>query len=365
MQAQNSAKVLVGMSGGVDSSASAALLRDQGYEVAGLSLNLVTCHRAKERSCCSAQDRSDAREVCSQLKCAYSVLDCRARFRELVIDPFVDEYLAGRTPSPCIRCNELVKFPTLCQEADRQGIHYIATGHYARVVKHGEIYRLLRGLDAAKDQSYFLFSLTQRELSRLIFPLGGMRKQEVREYAAQLSLYTREKAESQEICFVPDDDCAGFIEERAGGRISGPGEFVGTDGSVVGRHRGTHAYTIGQRRGLGLARGRRMYVVAIERERNRVVLGEDADLMRDELTASGVSWTDPSNAGERDAIVKIRSTHAGVPAKIEIKGQGRVRVKFEEPVRAIAPGQAAVFYRGDEILGGGWIEKSEILNSKS
>lgn len=348
-------RVVVGMSGGVDSSVAAALLAEKGYEVIGVSLNLLSCDRPIERSCCSAKDREDARAVCEQLGIAHSVVDCRARFREGVIEPFIRDYLAGRTPSPCILCNELVKFPALLEEAKKSGAKFVATGHYARVTRDREGSHLLKGSDAEKDQSYFLFGLDQTFLSKIIFPLGGMTKMQTRRIAEDKCLRTRAKPDSQEVCFVPDDDYMGFIEDRAGADIRGPGNFIDTRGKAVGRHKGIHSYTIGQRRGLGFGIGKRQYVVRIDAEKNDVVLGGEADLMRSEMIVDNVSWTDPRRSENKRATVKIRSTHEGVPCSIEIMDGGRAHVRFDEPVRAIAPGQAAVFYDGDEVLGGGWI----------
>jgi tRNA-specific 2-thiouridylase len=344
------------MSGGVDSSVAAALLSDEGYAVMGLSMHLYSCNREKERSCCSARDRMDARAVCERLSIPLKVVDLRERFRKSIVEPFVEEYIAGRTPSPCVRCNELIKFPVLLAEAMGSESSTFATGHYARVVEEDGIARLFRARDGDKDQSYFLFCLTQEVLRGLRFPLGEMTKEDVRAFARERRLPVHEKAESQEICFVTDDDYAGFVEFQAPERLGGPGDFVDGDGARIGHHRGVHAYTIGQRRGLGIGGGPRKYVVGIDRDANAVALGTNEDLMKERMTVVSVNWIHPSFARSRDATVKIRSTHAGEGAHIKPVDGGRVEVEFARPVRAIAPGQAAVFYDGDEVIGGGWIE---------
>jgi tRNA-specific 2-thiouridylase len=356
MPHRTSEKVLVAMSGGVDSSVAAAMLSADGYDAVGLTLDLLPCPGAPARCCCSARDRMDARAVCRELGIRHMVADRRLEFRANVVQPFVAEYLRGRTPSPCALCNSRVKFPTLLAEADRIGAGLVASGHYARISHDGGRTRLLRAVDRRKDQSYFLFGLGQRELARLVLPLGDIAKAEVRRIAAGLGLPTREKPESQEACFVPDGDCAAFVEGVAGAGIKGPGEFVDSEGMRLGRHRGIHAYTVGQRRRLGIARGRRQYVAAIDAAENRVVLGDEADLLACGIMVSGASWTHTGNASAGRATVRIRSTHEGSPAWIEPLDGGRVNVKFDEPVRAAAPGQAAVFYRDDEVLGGGWID---------
>ena len=350
-----SQKAIVAMSGGVDSSVAAALLSDEGLDVTGLTMHLYTCARAGDRSCCSASDRMDARSVCENLGIGLRVSDMRDRFRRMVIAPFVSEYLKGRTPSPCIRCNDLIKFPALLEESSREGAHVIATGHYARVEESEGIFRLLMARDRRKDQSYFLFGLTQEVLSRLRLPLGEMTKDEVRATARARCLPVSEKSESQEICFVPDDDYAGFLEGAAGDALAGPGDFVDTDGGKLGRHRGIHSYTVGQRRGLRIGGGPRRYVVRIERGSNAVVLGTNEDLMCSGMVVRDVSWIHPSFARRRTARVRIRSAHSGEEAALDPIEDGRVRVSFAKPVRAVAPGQAAVFYDGEEILGGGWI----------
>lgn len=351
-----SKRAIIAMSGGVDSSTAAALLSEQGLEVVGLTMHLYSCNRAGDRSCCSARDRLDARAVCERLRIPLKVIDLRDRFRQSIVAPFVGEYLAGRTPSPCIRCNELIKFPVLLEESSREDGCMIATGHYARVEEAGGIFRLFKAQDREKDQSYFLFGLTQEILSRLRLPLGEMTKEEVREKARERGLPVCEKSESQEICFVPGDDYAGFLEGVASVRLAGPGDFVDIDGVKLGRHRGIHAYTIGQRRGLGMGGGSRRYVVRIDRGANEVVLGTDEDLMTGGMTVCDASWIHSSFVRPRAAIVKVRSAHAGTAAELTPMDEGRVRVVFERPVRAVAPGQAAVFYDGDEVLGGGWIE---------
>jgi len=347
---------IVAMSGGVDSSVAAALLSEEGYAVTGLTMHLYSCHREKDRSCCSARDRMDARAVCEKLGIQLKVLDMRERFSKSIVEPFVEEYLAGRTPSPCVRCNELIKFPALLAEAVGGNAEVFATGHYARVVEDGGIARLLRARDGDKDQSYFLFCLTQDVLARLRLPLGEMTKEEVRSFAFERGLPVHEKAESQEICFVPDDDYTAFVEGHRPERLHGPGDFVDGEGRRVGSHRGIHAYTIGQRRGLGIGGGPRRYVVGIDRGANTVTVGADEDLMRDSLSVDSASWVHPSFARQRDVTVRIRSTHTGEMARIKPLEGGRVEVEFDRPVRAVAPGQAAVFYDGDEVIGGGWIE---------
>lgn len=352
---KSSRKVVVGMSGGVDSSVAAALLARQGYEVIGVSINLVTCDRTAPRSCCAPTDRQDAREVCATIGIKHVVVDRRAEFKEGVIRPFVDEYLRGRTPSPCVLCNERVKFGGLIEEAGGLGAHYIATGHYARVASVAGSYRLLKASDASKDQSYFLFRMNQSELERTLFPLGSMKKQEVRSIAADLGLAVHKKPDSQEICFVPEGDCADFIEERAGPALPGPGNFVDLAGKILGKHRGIHAFTIGQRRGLGIGMGSRRYVVRIDPVRNEVVLGGKDDLLSTEAVVRAVSWVGGQYPEHEDVIVKIRSTHLGESARIDTVDGSSVLVRFAKPVRAVAPGQAAVFYRDDEVIGGGWL----------
>jgi tRNA-specific 2-thiouridylase len=349
------AKALVAMSGGVDSSVAAATLVDRGLEVVGMSIDMFSCALPKERGCCSAADRMDAREVCEQLSIPHFVVDLKREFRDLVIDPFVAEYTRGRTPSPCVACNTLIKFPALVREAARLGADLIATGHYARVDRSAGRPRLFRALDARKDQSYFLFGLCPNEIGILEFPLGSCTKDEVRRRARELGFAVEDKAESQEICFAPGDDYAALVESRGGARLAGPGDFVDMDGRRVGRHSGVHRYTIGQRRGLGFGVGQRQYVVSIDRAANRVVLGPPEVLLKSVIEVAGISWTHPDNRRPGRAQVRIRSTHNGQDASIEPTAGDRARVVFDEPVRAAAPGQAAVFYDGDEVLGGGWI----------
>lgn len=352
----NSKRVLVAMSGGVDSSVAALLLKERGYDVIGASMNLMTCYRGGDRSCCSASDRQDARRVCSGIGAQYHVFDYRDAFRRKVIEPFIQEYLNGRTPSPCIFCNEHLKFASLFEEADRFGAAYVATGHYSRIVRKNGSFGLLKGVDSGKDQSYFLFTLTQRQLSRLLFPLGEMLKEDVRGIASRSGIHTHEKPDSQEICFVPDDDYVSFVEANAGSGVKGPGNFVDGEGNVVGRHAGIHAYTIGQRRGLGFGVGRRQYVIRIDRTRNEVVLGPKEDLSRRDMSVGNVSWVEGNFAGAKGVIVKIRSTHGGAGADLEPLDETSIKVNFHDPVSGVAPGQAAVFYDGDEVLGGGWID---------
>jgi tRNA-uridine 2-sulfurtransferase len=367
-------KIAVAMSGGVDSSAAAAMLKEAGHELVGFTMQLWNQRRGLSvgedgeplpSRCCSLDDVYDARRVAEDLGFPFYVLNLEREFERDVVEPFVQSYLGGETPIPCVACNSRLKFASLDRMALSVGCDKVATGHYARV-RFDEAagrYRLLRGVDARKDQSYFLWELTQDQLSRALFPLGEMSKPEVREVARRNNLYVAEKKESQEICFVPDGDYAGFIEryleaEGREGERPARGEIVDTEGRVVGRHEGVHRYTVGQRRGLGVSRQLPLYVVRVEAENNRVVVGEAEELLSDEFTAAGVNWVafdDPAEPVR--AEVRVRYRHEEANATVTPLGAGRVRVRFDEPQRAVTPGQATVFYRGEEVLGGGWIVK--------
>jgi len=351
-------KILVAMSGGIDSSVSAVLLQRAGHDVCGVfmrhGVRAESAGRPGKQGCCSLDDAYDARRVADALGIPYYVLNFEEQFGA-IIDYFVDEYERGATPNPCIKCNRDLKFGKLLEYADAIGAEKVATGHYARVEERGGRHVLLRGADAAKDQSYVLFPLAQAQLAKCVFPVGRMAKPDVRAAAREAGLAIAEKPESMEICFVPDNDHRRLLRERLGDR---PGEFRALDGRVVGTHSGHQYFTIGQRKGLGVAFGRPAYVVAIDASTNTVVLGEDGDLRRESLEAGGVNWIEAdARPGDRfDAVVKIRSRHDGAAAVVEALEGGRARVTFAEPQRAVTPGQAAVFYRGDAVLGGGTIE---------
>jgi tRNA-specific 2-thiouridylase len=368
-------KIAVAMSGGVDSSAAAAMLKDEGHELVGFTMQLWNQRRGLSvgedgeplpSRCCSLDDVYDARRVAEQLGFPFYVLNLERDFERDVVEPFVKSYLDGETPIPCVACNSRLKFASLDRLAQSLGCDKVATGHYARVVydEAARRHRLLRGRDPQKDQTYFLWELTQEQLARSLFPLGEMRKAEARAAARSHDLYVAEKRESQEICFVPDGDYAAFIDryleaEGREGERPAPGEIVDARGEVLGEHGGVHRYTVGQRRGLGLSRPLPLYVVRVEAAENRVVVGHEDELLSTEFTAAGVNWVafDEPPAPVR-ADVRVRYRHAEAPATIEPLGGARARVRFDEPQRAITPGQATVFYRGEEVVGGGWIVKN-------
>ena len=365
-------KIAVAMSGGVDSSAAAAILRGEGHELVGFTMQLWNQRRGLSvdedgeplpSRCCSLDDVYDARRVAAELGFPFYVLNLEDDFERDVVRPFVDSYLAGETPIPCVACNSRLKFASLDRMAQSLGCDKVATGHYARVRPDETSGRhsLLRGLDARKDQTYFLWELTQGQLSRAMFPLGELTKSDARGAARSAGLSVAEKAESQEICFVPDGDYAGFIDryleaEGAQARAPRAGEIVDARGEILGTHNGVHRYTVGQRRGLGVSRQLPLYVVRVEAANNRVVVGHDGELLSDEFTAAGVNWVAfDEPPGPVRADVRVRYRHTEAPATITPLGGGRVRVRFDEPQRAITPGQATVFYRGEEVVGGGWI----------
>jgi len=363
--------IAVAMSGGVDSSTVAALLVRQGHGVVGLTMQLWNQRRLPELStegatgrCCSLDDVYDARRVAEQIGIPYYVVNFEKQFEEHVVKPFVEEYLAGRTPIPCTLCNNYIKFDRFLEMADAVGAHYIATGHYARI-RYDEAssrYQLLRAVDDSKDQTYFLFGLTQVQLARTMFPLGEMNKPEVRALAASMDLAVASKGDSQEICFVPNGDYATFLnaylKETGVAVAETEGEIVTADGRTLGRHAGVHHFTVGQRRGLGIAAAEPLYVIATDPASQRVIVGGNDDLLRARFFAADVNWV--SIAGVGDPVrgqVKIRNKHAAAPATLYATGgPSRVEVVFDERQRAVTPGQGAVFYDGDLVLGGGWIE---------
>ena len=348
------------MSGGVDSSATAALLLEQGYDVVGVTLKLwpQDCVSRAEDKCCGPQAVMDARAVCHKLGVPYYLIDEAAEFQSKVINYFAAEYKAGRTPNPCVMCNQNLKFGRLIDRADQLGAEYIATGHFARI-EHREDGRILlkRGKDLKKDQSYFLFSLRQDQLARAIFPLGEKTKSDTREVARHCNLKTADKEESMEICFVPDNNYGGFLQS-ANLVQKHRGEIVDTHGHVLGHHDGIEFYTIGQRKGLGITTPKPVYVVELDPETNRVMVGDETALDRDEFVADRCNWHPFDKLTEPiEVTAKIRYNHPGAPATLTPAGDNRVKVKLHTPQRAITPGQAAVFYQDDLVVGGGWITR--------
>lgn len=358
------ALIAVAMSGGLDSSVTAWLLARRGEPVVGLSMLLWD--RSEESThgrCCGALDLGDAKRVAQQAGIPHYTLKMDEEFRDKVVDPFVSDYLAGRTPSPCVRCNTWVKFDLLLERARRLGASRVATGHYARILEGPDGWELHTAVDREKDQSYYLFELTQEQLAASLFPLGEMTKPEVREIARQAGLVVAEKGESMEVCFVSSgirEFVEGQIAEHPGRyaevAIAEPAVLVDTAGAELGEGQPYYRYTVGQRRGLGLAAKSPLYVLRIEPEANRVVVGEEGDLFSPGLVGERLHWIGPEPEGDVEATVKIRSRHPGVAASIHPVGDGRVEVRFAQPQRGVTPGQAAVFYQGTRVVGGCWIE---------
>jgi tRNA-uridine 2-sulfurtransferase len=357
-------RIVVAMSGGVDSSVAAALLAEQGHDVIGVSMQLYdqTDGETSFGSCCSIDDLHDARRVAAAIDIPHYILNFERQFDEQVVTNFVTEYASGRTPLPCARCNSDLKFATLAERAAGFGADAVATGHYARVERDPSTgrYLLRRGVDPSKDQAYFLFSLTQTQLARAMFPVGDRPKESVREYARQRQLPVAEKPDSQEICFIPDHDYASFVSKRSP-EVAQSGPIVDLEGRVIGGHDGIHRFTIGQRRGLGVSSSAGpatapLYVIALKPDDRQVVVGPKTALEQTTLTASGVNWIlDPPTQGRRVAA-QIRHRHRPAPASVRAVGDDRAELMFDEPQIAVTPGQAVVFYENDVVVGGGWID---------
>lgn len=363
--------IAVAMSGGVDSSVVAGMLHRDGERVIGLTMQLWNQRRLPELAtdaptgrCCSIDDVYDARHVAQLLGIPYYVVNFEDRFEQQVVKPFIDEYLAGRTPIPCTLCNNFIKFDQFLEMAESVGADKIATGHYARITRNENSGRweMRRSADRTKDQTYFLFGLTQEQLSRTMFPLGGFEKSAVRQLATELGIPTAQKPDSQEICFVPNGDYAAFIDsyfrEQGISQEETRGELVTADGRVVGEHAGVHHFTVGQRRGIGIAAAEPLYVIATEPESRRVVIGKNDALLRSSMNVHSVNWISIAapNSPTR-AEVKIRNKHHAAAATIVPSGDpAKIEIRFDEPQRAVTPGQGAVFYSGELVLGGGWIE---------
>jgi tRNA-uridine 2-sulfurtransferase len=358
-------RVLVAMSGGIDSSVAAVMLHEQGYEVIGMTMKTWDYASSggtkKETGCCSLDSINDARAIAVNLGFPHFILDIREEFGDYVINHFTDEYLAGRTPNPCVLCNTHIKWDALLRRADKLDCQFIATGHYANIRNENDRYIISKGVDENKDQSYALWGISQQSLSRTIFPLGHLKKTEIKAMALEKGFHELvNKSESYEICFVPDNDYRGFLKRRIPGleeEVKG-GEFVLEDGSVVGKHEGYPFYTVGQRKGLGIALGYPVFVSEIQKDKNRVVLATEKEMFRDGMWVAKLNLSKyPQLIRPMETVTKVRYNDKGTPAVIE-QTDDKIKVLFHEGVSAIAPGQAAVFYEGNDVIGGGWIASS-------
>ena len=357
-------RVLLGMSGGVDSSVAGYLLREQGYDVVGVTMKVwpQDCISRAEDKCCGPQAVADARGVAHALGIPHYVVDEADQFERVVIDYFSTEYQAGRTPNPCVMCNEKLKFGSLWEKAEALDCDYIATGHYAIIEHHADRAVLRKGVDPRKDQSYFLFSLRQPQLQRALTPLGGMSKPAIREIARSLGLKVAEKVDSQEICFVPGNDYKAFLRSHLDENEFHRGGIYDLSGEFLGEHGGLELFTIGQRKGLPGGSAQPRYVVDLDPTTNRVIVGSSEDLVSEEFEIDRVNWVSRGKLeGASEVMVKIRYSHPGTHATLTPLNQGRARLRLHEPQKAVTPGQAAVFYEGDMVLGGGWICRQTAL----
>lgn len=351
----NRKRILVAMSGGVDSATTAALLKDQGHEVIGVTMQLWD-YGESEGGCCSADEVCDARRVAYDLGIPHYVVNYMEEFKQHIVSDFVSKYENGKTPIPCILCNQFMKFDFLLNRALELGADYLATGHYARIVENenGNGLTLAKGVDEKKDQSYFLFTLKDQHLRRLMFPLGDMTKPQVRDLARKLGVKVASKSESMGVCFITGSSYKEFLEPYTK-KAKTRGEIVDTCGNYLGEHEGITNYTVGQRRGLGIAAGTPLYVVKVDAKNNRIVLGEESDLYNSGLKADNMSWVNPPQAEEMKVKAKIRYRHDENAATVKINGNNKAEIYFDNPQRAITPGQAIVFYNDEKLLGGGWI----------
>lgn len=350
-------RVLVAMSGGVDSATTAVLLKKWGFDVIGVTMQLWDYGDA-EGGCCSADDVRDARRVAEQIGIKHYIVNYMDKFREFVVKDFINKYMDGKTPSPCVLCNEHMKFDFLMRRALELGADYMATGHYARIGYDdaSNNYYLYKAVDINKDQSYFLFTLKQNELSKILFPLGTMTKEKVRELADKHNLKVARKPDSQGVCFITGNTYKDFLKPQTDSAYAN-GEIVDTDGNIIGYHEGIFSYTVGQRRGLGVAKGKPLYVVELDTRNNRVIVGSEDEIYSHSLSVNNISWVNNVEAGELNVNAKIRYRHRENEAVVQIKEFDEAIVKFNEPQRAITPGQAIVFYDKDRVIGGGWINR--------
>jgi len=352
----NNKRVVVAMSGGVDSTTTAALLKKEGWDVIGVTMQLLD-YKDAEGGCCSFDHVIDARRAAAQIGIPHYVVNFVDQFKTHVLGDYIDKYKSGKTPIPCVLCNKYVKFDLLMTKALELGAGYLATGHYARIVEEGGQFALKKALDESKDQSYFLYTLTQKELSRLMFPLGSLPKEEVREIARGLGLIPAEKPDSTGVCFVPGGDYRDYLAAQAD-LVPEEGEIVDGDGKVLGKHNGVFSFTIGQRRGLGIALGKPVYVTGIEPGKNRIVVGGQDRLFGTKLVAENITWINNSELNDILQVnAKVRYRHRESSAEVHMSSETDATVEFREPVRAITPGQAVVFYKNDKVLGGGWIKE--------